>query len=250
MIYILVILVIYLFLIAPSFRRKEFVQKKYTHRGHHSEDQSVLENSVQAFELAIKQGYGIELDVRLSKDDTVVVYHDDNLERLHHRDIKVSNLNSEELKEFNIMTLQEVLELVAGRVDLVVELKSGSQNKLLASKVYEILSDYEGSYSIESFDPRIVFWFRKNASDVMRGQLIMPIKQYDNLLLGFLINSMVFHWLTRPHFIALNVKSSLKNPSLIINKLLGAKICWWVVHKEHPTYMKWLDAYIFEYFNA
>ena len=250
MIWVLLIVVLYVILIAPSFRRKSFYQRKYAHRGLYSSDQSVKENSLEAFELAIKKGYGLELDVRLSQDDQVVVYHDDSLMRLEGSELKVSQLTLKELREFKVPTLVEVLTLVDSSVEVIVELKNGQRDKLLAQKTYGILKEYPGRYCVESFDPRLVFWFRRHASEVMRGQLIQPIRKYDNVLVGLLVNSLLFQFLTRPHFLAINVNSSRMNPSILINQLLGVKSCLWTVHREHNVHRKWVDSYIFEFFNA
>lgn len=246
---IVFIIVVYIYLIAPSFKKRKFSQRKFTHRGYHEADQRVKENSMEAFVRSVKLGYGIELDVQLSKDHEVVVYHDDSLLRLEGQDRLVYDCTLDELRQFDVVTLNEVLETVAGRVMLIVELKAG-RNKLLSEKVYEVIKDYKGDLCIESFDPRIVMWFKKHASEVMRGQLVQPIAKYEDFWSGLLVNTMLLHFLTRPHFIAVHVDSSLYNISLRLNQLMGVQSCLWTVHKETATYHKWIDSIIFEYFKA
>ncbi|MCI9552486.1 MAG: hypothetical protein HFE94_03000 [Acutalibacter sp.] len=75
-----------------------------------------------------------------------------------------------------IPLFQEVLQVVNGRVPLIVELKAGSHNQELCQKGWAILKDYAGPYCIESFDPQIGRWFKKNAPGVLRGQLTNPPK--------------------------------------------------------------------------
>ena len=75
-----------LILLAPGRATKRqkapFMGMNFAHRGLHSRDKSVPENSLEAFELASRAGYGMELDVQLSRDGQVVVFHDDTLERV------------------------------------------------------------------------------------------------------------------------------------------------------------------------
>lgn len=251
LIIILIILVLIIFLVAPSFQRKPMVQRKYTHRGYHHVDQSIKENSLEAFEASVKRGYGIEFDVQLSKDGQVVVYHDDSLLRLEKLDQKVIDVDYAQLKSYQLPLLKDVLTLVNGQVDLIVELKSSStNNKLLCQKVSEILLEYQGTYCIESFDPRIVGWFKRYQPQIMRGQLIQPVKLYEQRLIGLFINSLIYQFLTRPHFIALNVSSSKSHPMVRINQWLGAKTVLWVVRKPQQVHRSRVDAYIFEYFKA
>ena len=76
----------FIYLVAPGKIRKKqrspFQNRNFAHRGLHKRDKSVPENSLAAFERAASYGYGIELDVQLSKDGQVVVFHDDTLNRV------------------------------------------------------------------------------------------------------------------------------------------------------------------------
>lgn len=249
MIYLL-LFIVYIYLIFPHRHQRKFKHRKYTHRGYHSKDQTLKENSLEAFRLSVEKGYGIELDVQLTKDGEVVVYHDFNLSRLERNESKLFDLTLEELKQFYIPTLQEVLALVDGQVELIIELKSDKNKDRLSEKVLDILDSYHGPYCVESFDPRIVYWFKKHAPQIKRGQLIMPISKYDSVFTGILINSLLYQFLTRPHFLAINVDSSHFNPSINFNQFFGIESCLWTVHENHRTDYKWVDAYIFEYFDA
>lgn len=251
MIYIvLIVVLIVLFLISPSMSSREFKHQKYAHRGLYKEDQSIKENSMRAFEEAAVRGYGIELDVQLNLEDEVVIYHDFNLSRLEKEDSNIIDLNLVDLEKYEISTLKNVLKMIDGRVELIIELKSDKNRTRLCQKVSEILLDYKGPYCVESFDPRIVAWFKKYQPQMMRGQLIMPIHNYDNVVMGLFVNSLLYNVFTRPHFLAMNVKSTHFNPLVKLNQLMGVKTCLWTVHEIKQTQFNWVDAYIFEYFDA
>ena len=133
------------FLTAPGragkAQKKPFMYKNFAHRGLHSRDKSIPENSLAAFERAASAGYGMELDVQLSRDGEVVVFHDDDLKRVCGVEAKVADLTLEELRklrlcgtEETIPLFSEVLKCVRGRGALIVELKNGKRNKELCEK--------------------------------------------------------------------------------------------------------------------
>ena len=158
------------FLIAPGRRDEKltapFYGRNFAHRGLHKMDRSVPENSIPAFDAAARIGYGVELDVRLSADGEVVVFHDDDLKRICGVDSRVDELSWAELSRLNlcgtpnrIPLLSEVLAVIDGRCPIIVELKRSRRHAELCRKTYDILSQYHGRWCVESFDPRIVFWF-------------------------------------------------------------------------------------------
>lgn len=176
-----------LFVMAPgaSSRRQRapFMGTNVAHRGLHSRDKSVPENSLEAFRLAAEAGYGIELDVQLSKDGQVVVFHDDTLDRVCGVCARVDELTLAELKalrlcgtEQTIPLFTEVLDVIRGRGPIICELKDGKRNRELCEKTYDIISAYRGEICVESFNPMIVAWFRFHAKDLLRGQLAQPTR--------------------------------------------------------------------------
>ena len=147
----------FVYLIAPGNIRKKqrspFQNRNFAHRGLHKRDKSVPENSLAAFERAASYGYGIELDVQLSKDGQVVVFHDDTLNRVCGVDARVDSKTLEELRQLRlcgtdetIPLFSEVLKTVRGRGALIVELKNGKRNKELCEKTYALLRRYTGDY--------------------------------------------------------------------------------------------------------
>ena len=165
-----------IYLLAPgkaSARQKApFLGRNIAHRGLHARDKSIPENSLEAFSLAADMGYGIELDVQLSKDGYVVVFHDDTLDRVCGVHGRVEEYNYSELKkmrlcgtECSIPLFSDVLRLINGRRPIICELKNGKRNRELCRKTYDLISAYRGEICIESFNPLIVGWFRIHGKD-------------------------------------------------------------------------------------
>lgn len=236
-------------------QKAPFRGMNFAHRGLHSRDQSVPENSLKAFELAAAAGYGIELDVQLSKDGQVVVFHDDTLERVCGVQKRVDELTYEELlklrlcgSDYTIPLFSQVLDTIRGRGPLIVELKDGKRNRELCEKTYELLSDYRGQVCIESFNPMIVAWFRLHGKDLVRGQLSMPAGRYPETMkkpLAFLLSHGLLNFLCRPQFIAYRIG---KKPLTIrLSERLGAMKVAWTSHE--PKNEKGNDAVIFEFYK-
>lgn len=236
-------------------RKAPLVKRNYAHRGLHKRDKSIPENSIAAFERAARRGYGIELDVQLSRDGRVVVFHDDTLNRVCGVDSRVDELTYDELRqlrlcgtEHTIPLFSEVLKTVRGRGPLIVELKNGRHNSELCEKTYAMLRRYNGEYCIESFNPFIVRWFKLNAPEVVRGQLAGPAESYEgevNPVTAFILSNVLLNFLSRPQFIA--YKIAPKPFTVRLSEFLGAmKVCWtsreWVHEKGN-------DAVIFEFYK-
>lgn len=203
------------FAIAPGKVSEEkkapFLGRYYAHRGLHNTDGTAPENSLPAFRLAAEHGYGVELDVHITKDDQIIVFHDDDLLRMCGVDAKTEDLTYAELQqltlagtEHRIPLFTQVLEVYAGAGPMVLELKTGPRKYELCEKTYEILKDYVGDVCIESFDPRIVGWWKKNAPEYIRGQLAQPAEFYEGQgeSLAFALAHCLTNFLGRPHFIA------------------------------------------------
>jgi len=249
-----------LFLLAPGSasrrQREPFRGMNYAHRGLHTRDKSVPENSLEAFRLAARAGYGIELDVRLSKDGQVVVFHDDTLLRVCGLDKRVDELTYAELSqlrlcgtEHRIPLFSEALGVIRGRGPLIVELKTGPRNRELCEKTYQMLERYRGDVCVESFNPFIVAWFRLHGRDVVRGQLAMPAARYksDGMspVQGFLLSRTLMNFLSRPQFIAYRIGPRPLAVRLV--EALGAMKFGWTSHE--PRNEKGRDGVIFEFYR-
>ena len=249
-----------LYLIAPGSASKRqkapFMGRNFAHRGLHARDKSVPENSLEAFRLAAREGYGMELDVQLTKDGQVVVFHDDTLDRVCGVHARVDERTFEELQqlrlcgtEHRIPLFSEVLEVVHGRGPLIVELKNGRSNRELCEKTYALLENYRGEACIESFNPMIVAWFRLHGRDLVRGQLAAPTEEYvkDGFSkpLGFVLSRTLLNFLARPQFIAYRIGP--RPLSVHLAEALGAMKVGWTSHE--PCNEKGRDAVIFEFYK-
>lgn len=249
-----------LFLLAPGTssrrQREPFMGTNVAHRGLHSRDKSVPENSLEAFRLAAEAGYGIELDVQFSKDKQVVVFHDDTLDRVCGVHARVDELTYDELKELRlcgsdqiIPLFTEVLGVIRGRSPIICELKNGRNNRELCEKTYEIISGYRGDICVESFNPMIVAWFRFHAKDLLRGQLAQPMRFYDaetmSAPLAYALGHTLFNCLARPQFIAYRI--GFRPLSVRMSELLGAMRVGWTSHE--PRNEAGRDTVIFEFYR-
>ena len=247
------------FLIAPGAVTKRqkapFVGRNFAHRGLHSEDKSVPENSLEAFRLAGRAGYGAELDVRLTKDGQVVVFHDDTLDRMCGVSGRVDEKSYDELKLLSlagtnqrIPLLTEVLEVYGGRGPLIVEIKNGPRNRELCEKTYAILSEYPGEVCVESFNPRILRWFRFHAKDIVRGQLATTMSDYDGAVsrpTAFMLSHCLLNFISRPQFIAYRV--GYRPLSVRLSEAMGAMRFGWTSHNERTE--RGRDGVIFEFYR-
>ncbi len=185
---------------------------RYAHRGLHRKP-DIPENSRAAFRRAVKNGFGAELDVHLLSDGTLAVLHDSLLKRMTGREGVIEDCTLEDLPELKlgeteetIPTFGEVLRIFGGRTPLIIELKTWKGNaEALTEAVLKELEGYRGLYCLESFDPRVALWLRKNRPDILRGQLSMDfVKERSGLtfLQAVFATHLLHVCITRPDFIA------------------------------------------------
>jgi glycerophosphoryl diester phosphodiesterase len=228
-----------------------------SHRGYY--DDKFPENSKEAFEKAFKFKYAIELDVRLSKDDIVVVFHDDDLKRMCDVDGLVHDKTLAELQtlklkgiDTRILTLEQTLKLTSGQVPLIIELKDmGNQkdNKLLSKLVGEMLKGYQGQFAIQSFNPQIVGYFKNHYPDIIRGQLVSKLDNYKmSALKRFVLKNLLLIPFNQPDFI--NSKMNHIPPVLKMWKKSGRVAISYVAknEKEMIKALFFFDNIIFENF--
>ena len=251
---------LYLFLIAPRPRRESgsYAGKMYAHRGLYDNGGQSPENSLAAFQGAVDAGYGIELDVQFSRDGELVVFHDETLARVCGRPERVRDLTREELGNCRLASsfegvpsFSQVLALVKGRTPLIVEIKPYGQPALLAKRVWEALSAYQGPYVVESFHPLAMRWFHKNAPQVIRGQLAMGRKgKKGRRLMYWGLKYLLCNCLSRPDFVAYDLHTD-RNLSMALMRLLYRPVlaAWTVrTEKEREEAGKRYDLQIFEGF--
>lgn len=233
-----------------------FTGRNIAHRGLHTEDKTVPENSLAAFARAVGAGYGVELDVQLSRDGKAVVFHDDTLDRVCGVPGRVDEYTFAELSELRLCGTEEriplfsdVLCTVNGKTPIICELKTGRRNAELCEKALRLIEAYDGDICIESFDPLIVAWFRVRAPWLLRGQLACPRADYVsggmNPLLGAALENTLFNFLARPQFIA--YKIGPRPLPVKLAEALGAMKVGWTSHD--PANEKGRDTVIFEYYE-
>lgn len=213
----------------------------YAHRGLHDSRLRIPENSLRAFRLAVEKGYGAELDVHLSKDGRLVVMHDESLKRTANVDKNICDCTAEELDKMlleftdeKIPYLEEVLPLYEGKTPLIIELKSFHGNHAtLARKTCALLRQYPNlNFCIESFDPRVLFWLRRNQPSIVRGQLSCNfIKERNglNVILAFIMTNLMTNFLTLPHFIAYKFEDRAQPSLRLCKKLWGVQEFDWTI---------------------
>lgn len=213
------------------------------HRGLHGN--GLIENSLSAAAAALAADYAIEVDLQLSADGEIVVFHDGTLDRLTAEKGEVAARTLAELKsiKFNksddtIPSLADLLQLVNGRVPLFLELKSPWNGSVtLVHKVAHALTDYRGPVAVMSFDPDLVAELKRYAPALPRGivaernylhphwKFLTPArKRYLGLLLHL--------FRTRPHFVAY---AQFDLPSLapkIARSLFGIPLLTWTIRLE------------------
>ena len=215
---------------------------QYAHRGLHDGNTGALpENSLAAFELACKEGYGIELDVQLSRDGQIMVFHDYTLVRMTGAEGKLCDLTAKELGELTlagteekIPTFREVLALVNGRVPLLVELKGESFDTALCPKVAELLSAYNGPFCIESFNPLLLKEMRTHLPDAYRGLLYTNACRDKKKItaINLAVSGMLLNFLAKPNFIAYNKEDRSSPLVKLTTGLYKAPKFVWTVRTE------------------
>ena len=267
---LLILLLAYIWAIHPRMPRRDITPLlgvDYAHRGlwntNDPGENNRPENSLAAFRAAVEKGYGVELDVHLTRDGALVVHHDDSLKRLTGVDIRIAHSTLEEVRACHlpngepVPTYDEVLETIGGRIPMIVEVKVEDNADALSKAVYERMKRYDGPWCMESFGPRAVKWFRVNAPEVIRGQLAFDHAGKGKTAFLFLRNlgiaSMLQNVLARPDFVAFEAKS-VKWHTLSIHLLRLMKpwfVAWTVRSQADMDKLrgKW-DLQIFEKFEA
>ena len=246
----------------------ELLTWRYTHRGFHDKP-AVPENSMLAFRRAASEGFGIELDVHLTKDKKLAVIHDSSLQRTCGIDLNIEEITLEEAQvyfleksEEVIPEFEDVLGVVSGKVPLIVEIKSaGGNDRELTDAVMTALEGYDGLYCIESFSPSVVGYLRKAYPDVVRGQLAGCLnKNFDKKNAGgsggeptltrlqdFLLKNLWVNIAGRPDFVAYRYED--RDMDAFVN-FKGAKFLWTIrSYDDLQACEKSGAAGIFEQFN-
>ncbi|MBR6811974.1 MAG: glycerophosphodiester phosphodiesterase [Oscillospiraceae bacterium] len=242
---IALLIILYVLSLSSGGTRREqmrpYMENYVAHRGFFN-NIDVPENSLEAFALAVMGGYGIELDVQLTRDNKLVVFHDEELERMCGSKGKLWQKNYDEIKnlrllgtEHTIPLLCDVLSLVDGKVPLIVEIKSEGRYIECSRLTNELLKTYKGEFCIESFHPLVVRWFKKHSPHIIRGQLSTDhIKDGErgSTVGRFLLSNLVFNFLSKPDFIAFNHLHKRMFSFRLCKKLYAPVTVAWTIKSE------------------
>lgn len=149
----------------------------FAHRGLHKAP-AIIENTLTAFAAALELGAGIECDVRLTADDRLVVFHDEDGLRLAGSPLVIGQSTLEQVQALSVgghpvPTLERLLELVDGGVPVLVEVKvDGPEFWRIGPALLRSIDGYRGPLGVMSFDPRVARWLKTNAPSVRRGLVI------------------------------------------------------------------------------
>lgn len=215
------------------------------------------ENSQAAFQRAVEYGYGIELDVHLSKDNIPVVFHDDSLKRICGIDGNLKDYTYQQLQNFRLLgteqtipSFADVLALVDGKVPLIIEYKVEKNADKLCSICNDMLLSYKGTYCIESFHPLAVHWYRRHRPDIVRGQLSEDFTRERFTFPFFLLSHLIGNAYAAPDFVAYNCLHYQELSRTLCQKLYRCLSVGWTIRSEDELKQvsPYFDAFIFEDF--
>jgi glycerophosphoryl diester phosphodiesterase len=234
------------------------IERFICHRGLHTGDPGCPENSMKAFENAVREGYPIELDLQLLADGRVCVFHDLNARRMTGVDRTIPALDTAGVEKLRLMgsdqpipMFEQVLECVNGRVPLLVEVKNSGRPGALEKTVRKVLSTYKGEYAVQSFNPRTLLWFKREEPGVSRGQLSGDFRDEDlPVHKKFVLEHLLLNPVTEPCFVGYDVRCM---PSTLLARVRkrGIFILGWTVssEEEHRRVMPYCDNIVFELFK-
>jgi len=231
------------------------------HRGLHNE--LYPENSLGAFKNAIDHGFAIETDVHITTDSVIVIFHDDKLKRMTGKEGNIDEKSYDEIKDLKLLggvnekipTLKELLELVDGKVPLLIEIKDHNHKEIgkLEKPLTDMLRSYKGEYAIQSFNPYIVKWFKNNAPEIVRGQLASYFtsefgKTFRGMMQRFVLRNCMLNGICGAEFTSYDTSFIGRRRVRSIRKKMPV-LMWTVRSQNHLDKCKGLfDNVIFEGF--
>ncbi|GAB6167623.1 glycerophosphodiester phosphodiesterase [Clostridium carnis] len=250
---IVIVVIVTLFFTISYMRKCELVENKnidwiksvkIAHRGLYNNKEGIPENSLSAFKKAVENNVAIELDVQLSKDKKVVVFHDYELTRMTGISKNISDLNYIDLLDLKLLgtkeyipTLDEVLTLVDGKVPVLIEIKNEGKVGEIEAEVYKIIQGYKGEMAIQAFNPYVLSWFRKNAPEIIRGQLSGGLYDSDmEPYKRFILSNLLLNFESKPAFISYDI-NYLPKSFIEKQRKKGVPVLGWTI-KSNADYEK------------
>jgi glycerophosphoryl diester phosphodiesterase len=232
------------------------------HRGLHDAARGVIENTPSSVAAAAAANYAIEVDLQITADNEAMVYHDDRLGRLTESDAPLRTLSAAALRRVpfkattdHMISLSELCELVAGRVTLVLELKSHFDgDRRLPLRVSEVLVNYSGPVAVMSFDPGQIATIRETAPNLRRGLVAEQRYRPHHQDWSWFRSGLAYVRAVRDaklQFLAYSVRDLTSPAPLISRYVLGRPLLTWTVRSEadRARATRWADQMIFEGFR-
>lgn len=241
------------------------VARPIAHRGFHDIEAGRVENTLGAARAAVERNFAIEIDVQRTADGEAVVFHDATLDRLTTATGRLDGKTLAEIQQARfkacderIPTLRQLLDTIAGRVPLVIEIKSEFPNPpdpRLTQRVVDVLRDYRGPVACMSFDPEVVDALRRLAPDLPRGIVADDARDphhYRGIsgLGRFSLRHLLHVPRTRPHFVSYSIKH-LPAPGPSLMRSFGKPLICWTVRtaEDRAKAARLTDQITFEGFD-
>lgn len=213
---------------------RDLLSRPFAHRGVHNVEP---ENSLPAFKIAVEMKLGIELDIHLTKDEQIVVFHDDNLRRMTGANEYIKYLTYEQIKQYKlndsenkIPLLKQVFELVNGKVPILIEIKTNNNMKKLVPKLKELIDTYQGKVFIQSFNPFVLRRCYKAMPNILRGQLSsFFVDDKLSFYKKIPIKKLFFKKFSHIDFVSYNIENL---PNKYVNKMNIPILAWTIKTKE------------------
>lgn len=203
------------------------------HRGLYDEAAGIPENSLPAFENAVKNGFAIELDVRFTADRRAVVFHDPDTLRMCGEKLVISKTDYAGLQplvlhgtDCRIPLLSQVLKLVNAKTPLFIELKYDRTVPDQVKRLAVLLRKYKGEYAVQSFDPFVLRAYREADGNAAIGQIVSKHTGKDRILREAVSVMPVMKIISKPDYLAWDLRSVTLD-AVFDARELGAKFVTW-----------------------
>lgn len=263
LIVLLLLFFLYCLAISPNLERlksfKPYEKTYIAHRGLFN-NTDIPENTIASFKKAVKNNYGIELDVQLTTDNKLVVFHDESLKRMTGVDKVLNQCTYEEIKDLKLLDtectiplFEDVLKVLTKDTPLIVEIKPEGRYIETTKAAVEMMRTYDGIYNMESFNPKVVNYLRKYEPQIVRGQLAENYFKSNNNLncfLRFILTYLILNFITKPDYIAYDCNSTNNLSFKIISKLYKGECVAWTIKSQEQLEQnnKYYKVFIFDSF--
>lgn len=245
---------------------KDILARPIAHRGYHNMDDGCIENTPAAISAAVEKSFAIEVDLQETADGDALVFHDYVLDRLTQASGKVIDRPTQSLVNLSMKSgtdklwiLQELFDLVDGKVPLVIEIKSlmrsGAQADFVRSVVNQVAA-YQGPAVIKSFDPDMLSIAKARNPSVLRGIVAdgaRPEGDYQKFsrMERFILRNLLHAPRTKPDFISYGIRDLPGIAPTIFRKFFGLPVMTWTVRtrEQRERAVLHADQIVFEGFD-